>query len=132
MIGIPITNRRFFPQFLRKFKQVKGVCLGECVDGCSIEEDCLRDCHNDGFDIVAHAHSSPADEYRGWICLSTQVLLFDELTILHEVAHILSPGGHDKYWRATLKNIGGTFHKHSFLNFSYPDYSHTCPIRSKR
>lgn len=128
MIGTSITERRLLPLFLRKFLQVKGVCLGECIDGERIDDH-----------TVAHAHAALTDKYRGWICCASAFTLFDERTMLHEVAHILSPSSnptrcHDKYWRATVKRIGGTYKTYPQLCFSIPirDYTHADPIRKRR
>jgi hypothetical protein len=77
------------------------VVAGVFVGGCVIRGDGSR------FRAKAHAHY-PGTTYEGWLCvLSARRLTCREL-LLHELAHLLAPGGHHARWRAKVLEIGGT------------------------
>ena len=117
---VKITKRKNFPKCIRKFKELKGICIGECVNkNSSIDKN-----HS------AHAHSW--SKPKGWICLRYKYQLKEKLTLLHEVAHLIanSPGTlpHGKEWKKAVKDIGGTFksykythngHVYEYLDFTY-------------
>lgn len=99
-----ITKRSQLPKCIRHFKQVKGICIGQCID----KDDTIDKKH------VAHAHSHRDNAYRGWICLRYKYRLRQKLTLLHEVAHLIANSNpktptHGKKWKQAVVQIGGTF-----------------------
>lgn len=120
-----IKNRRKFPKCIRHFQEVKGICIGECVD--------KRDSISPN---IAHAHSDSLDSYHGWICIQYKYRLKEKYTLLHEVAHLIANKlarvpTHGKEWRAVVKRIGGTYKP--YLTFTkslvYLNYAHSDPKR---
>lgn len=100
---IKLIRKYQFPKYLRKFKELKGICIGGCID----KERGIKEKH------WAHAHPHGGfDKYAGWICLRHQFQLKMKLLMLHEMAHLLTPWyctTHGKEWRKALLSIGGTF-----------------------
>ena|SRR5271166_2423930 len=100
-----IRKRNQFPKCIRRFKQLKGICIGACVDNTS---DGISKKH------VAHAHCWKGDRNKGWICLRYKYQLKEKLTLLHEIAHLIANADdkvppHGKKWKKVLLEIGGTF-----------------------
>lgn len=63
------------------------------------------------FRAQAHAHDDPGDEYAGWICVRSARRLYTTAggpsqLMLHELAHLLAPGGHHDAWRAAARALG--------------------------
>lgn len=97
MTKLGIVHRDNWPEWL-KHPAVKGIH----VNGCVVRGVGSR------FRAKAHAHCETDDEYRGWICfLSERRLTIKELG-LHELAHLITPGGHTDAWRNTVITLGGT------------------------
>lgn len=102
---IIIKKRSEFPKCVRKFKELKGICVGCCID----KELINRDFSN----VIAHAHNHPLDVRPGWICLLEKWVLEDEGILLHEIAHLLVGDGnggfrlHGKEFNKVCKEIGG-------------------------
>ncbi len=75
---------------------VAGVFVGGCVErGVGSR-----------FRRKAHAHFQ--GPHKGWICFLSARRLTERMLVLHELAHLLSPGGHDDRWREALLALGGT------------------------
>jgi hypothetical protein len=123
-----IKKRADFPEVIRNFKQIKGICVGGCVD-----KDFPIDKKH-----AAHAHYNKADFYHGWICFRWKYQLKEKFTLLHEVAHIIAGPlivkrgkkwmriSHPKKWREKVAEIGGTYYPYYsyYKNKKYLDYSH--------
>lgn len=92
-----------------KHPAVKGIYVGGCVE------------RGEGsrFHAKAHAHCRPSDPYRGWICFLSAKRLVSKEICLHELAHLITPGGHIDAWRETLIAIGGTLDEVPGLLKSY-------------
>jgi hypothetical protein len=60
------------------------------------------------FRAKAHAHCNKGDENKGWICILGHKRLTDRMLMLHELAHLIAPGGHNDRWRQVLVDLGGT------------------------
>jgi hypothetical protein len=116
-----ITKRKDLPKCVRRFKQLKGICVGGCVD----KSEGIRQDH------IAHAHSC-TKKYKGWICLRYRYQLRERLTLLHEVAHLIvdSPKAlpHGKEWKKTVVDIGGTFKSYRYIRnggeYEYLDFTY--------
>ena len=103
---IIIKKRSKFPKCVRKFKELKGICVGTCIDRFHPEN---------WNNVYAHAHSRNDDDpYKGWICLRDKYILKDRYSLLHEVAHLIADKvdpeyrHHSKKWKEILIKIGGT------------------------
>lgn len=116
-----ITKRSDFPKCLQPFKQLKGICIGKCVN----KNNTISTNH------IAHAHCY-GDGFRGWICLRFKYQLRERLTLLHEVAHLIankSPKtpSHGKKWKDTVVKIGGTYksysYTHNYRTYTYLDFT---------
>jgi predicted SprT family Zn-dependent metalloprotease len=98
---IIIRRRADFPECIRHIKQVKGICIGECINE---PKKRLID--------AGHAHCSEHISY-GWICLRTKYLFQNRNILLHEAAHIINTNtdyrDHGKEWKKIVVEIGGTF-----------------------
>ncbi len=97
-----ILKRAQFPQYAKRFKEIKGICIGGCID----PDDHMAKEH------VAHAHSC-SGPFQGWICFRYKYYL-NKLTLLHEVAHLMANKSrltppHGKKWKQALLSIGGTY-----------------------
>jgi hypothetical protein len=81
--------------------RVRGLCVGQCVDGSPLAPD-----------VYAHAHQYPKDSNRGWICIRSprDVLRRGSrqlsTTVMHELAHLVAAAGHDDDWRRTMRELG--------------------------
>jgi hypothetical protein len=116
-----IRKRSLFPKCIRHFREVKGICVGRCIN----KKDDIKSKH------AAHAHCLPlCKPYQGWICLRRKNILKEKYTLLHEVAHLIankaaSTPSHGKKWRKVVVAIGGTYKL--FLSFDkkriYNDFS---------
>ena len=115
-----IKKRSLFPKCLQKFKELKGICVRECIAGIDMT------------DHAAHAHSASMDAYHGWICLKHAYHLREKLTLLHEMAHLLAnthPGTphHGAAWKKMVTAIGGTFKAYTYkrgkYTVTYQDYT---------
>ena len=82
-----ITKRSKFPQCIRQFMELKGICVGEC---CVQDGDRAPFCSPTGIQSIAHAHARYFEPFMGWICLKREEVLKDEPTLLHEVAHLIA------------------------------------------
>src|SRR5277367_2206873 len=117
-----ITKRKDFPKCVRHFKELKGICIGECIySNGEIDKDHL-----------AHAHCF-FGKHQGWICLRYRQQLKERLTLLHEVAHLIANvfsdiPPHGKLWKNTVVAIGGTYKSYSYIHnyreYEYLDYTH--------
>src|SRR6267142_943204 len=94
-----------------KFPEVKGVFVGGCVE------------HGDGssFRRIAHAHTSGPD--KGMVCVRSPKRLWHmdgapkpSLTMVHELAHIVTNQGHTDKWRKSYKELSK-----QFWGFEIPD-----------
>lgn len=108
---MPALSFKDWPEDFKKHPlAVKGVFVGGCVK------------RGDGSRFRAKAHSHDSNsflDFGGWICfLSAKRLTAREL-VLHELAHILAPGGHNDKWRAKVLEIGGTLDEVPGLLKSY-------------
>lgn len=108
MKRIKLTKRSQFPSYARRFKELKGICIGGCVDP------------DNGFSKghIAHAHSRPS-KFQGWVCFSYRYHL-RKLVLLHEIAHLIANKRkgipwHGKKWKDALVKIGGTFKSFSYI-----------------
>lgn len=86
--------------------QVRGICVGSCVDGSRFSRG-----------TVAHAHYEREDtkttheRYPGFICVeSLRALAWvngDVTRIgLEELAHLIAKGHHGKRWMTTMREMG--------------------------
>jgi hypothetical protein len=81
--------------------RVRGVSVGQCVDGSPLAPD-----------VYAHAHQYPKDSHWGWICVRSprEVLRRGSrhlsTTVMHEFAHLVAAAGHDDDWRRTMRELG--------------------------
>lgn len=120
-----IKNRKNFPKCVQKFKQLKGISIGSCID----PNYTLGEKGSTGIYAAAHTHCI-GGKYHGWICFRFKFQLKEKLTLLHEVAHLISynPNApHGKDWKKTIVEIGGTFksysYKHGYKTSTYLDYT---------
>jgi hypothetical protein len=80
--------------------RVRGLCVGQCVDGSPLPVD-----------VYAHAHQYPKDANRGWICIRSPRDVFRRgsrqlsRTVMHELAHLVAAAGHDDDWRRTMREL---------------------------
>lgn len=105
-MGLVIIDRNKFPICVRRFKELVGISIYQCIR------------NNDPFeDHAAHAHCFNNDLHQGWICLKWEHILYEKFTLLHEVAHLIAdkriwkPSDtifHGKKWREVVQAIGGT------------------------
>ena len=114
-----IRKRSQFPKYLQPFKQLKGICIGQCID----KNDSIKKEH------IAHGHGDVNDKYRGWICLRYKYVLKVKLLMLHEMAHVIANTSgsippHGKAWKDTVIKIGGTF-KEFFFKANGNTYKNT-------
>jgi hypothetical protein len=101
-----IKNRSKFPKCIRKFKEIKGICVEECID--YIDPNPFK---YNGYIIEAHAHPLYFCPFQGWICLRKKKMLKDEGILLHEVAHLIANKlpwirVHGKEFKKVCKEIG--------------------------
>jgi hypothetical protein len=81
--------------------RVRGLCVGQCVDGSPLAAD-----------VYAHAHQYPRDSNRGWICIRSPRDVLKRgsrelsTTVMHELAHLVAIAGHDDDWRKTMRELG--------------------------
>ena len=98
---IVIRSRKDFPKCLRPLKEIKGICIGECI---CFPGRRLKD--------VGHAHCAQHSP-PGWICLRRKHLLKCKGILLHEAAHIIVSNTHNrdhgKEWKRVVVAIGGSF-----------------------
>lgn len=106
-----IKRRSKLPKCIRRFMELKGICVGQCINPKSkIEDDC-----------DAHAHSNYFDLNRGFICVRYKYHLREKYLLLHEVAHLIvnkteNIPHHGKAWKKVVAEIGGTY-------LPYPSYN---------
>jgi hypothetical protein len=87
-----------YPQF-DQYPEFRGLFVGGCVErGVGSR-----------FRHQAHAHWS--GDHAGWICVLSWRRLYTaqgtpSQLMLHEVAHLLAPGGHHDKWRAQARELG--------------------------
>lgn len=98
---LEVVKGIYAPSGIPKGHTPSGIPKGH-VGGCRWGDEFERG-------ALAHAHTAYNDRH-GWICLSTQDLLADESTLLHEVAHLYTPSqaGHNDTWRRHVVRIGGS------------------------
>lgn len=85
---------------------VVGIALGGCVEAVGTErKGAMR--------RKAHAHTSPHDAWRGWLCFlssnPSRVLTSSGAPtrlLWHEWAHIHANAGHTERFRALLRAVG--------------------------
>lgn len=63
---------------------VQGLCLGYCPTGSLF--------------LNERAHAHVRGRFKGFICVAPGHEPTDQL-LLHELAHLYEPGGHEKRWR---------------------------------
>lgn len=97
-------SRHHWPEPLQGYQELKGVFVG----GCYKRGEGSR------FRAKAHTHYK-----EGRICILSPARLAEKMLLLHELAHVLAPGGHDDKWRAKLLEIGGTLDEVPGLLRSY-------------
>jgi hypothetical protein len=101
-----IEKRSNFPKCVRRFKKLKGICIGCCIDKESVDGDYPG--------AIAHSHNDPLGFRFGWICLSKKWILENDGILLHEIAHLLVNDGrkgvrlHGKEFKKVCKEIGAT------------------------
>ncbi len=85
---------------------VRGVTVGECVDGAEWGETA-------DYKEVAHAHTrSTHDRYVGHICVKSWDDLFEghqmrvSAVVLEELAHLRADAGHTEAWRREMHKLG--------------------------
>lgn len=108
-----IKKRADFPSCIRQYKELKGICVGECIDKSVI----FKKGH------IAHAHCYDGDAHQGWICVRCKYHLKIKMLMLHEVAHLiacksLSTPPHGKKWREVLLKMGGTYKGYRYKDAS--------------
>jgi hypothetical protein len=85
---------------LLSHSRVRGISVGQCVDGSALAPD-----------VYAHAHQYPKDSNRGWICVRSPRNVLKpgsrqlSTTVMHELAHLVSAAGHDDDWRRTMLEL---------------------------
>ena len=84
---------------------------------------CVERGEGSSFRAKAHAHNLKSDPHFGWVCFRSmkrvgEVVMLDHAafafevmkpsrTLLHEVAHVLTPGHwHDDTWRRKMREMG--------------------------
>jgi hypothetical protein len=131
-----IKKRSNFPKCVQEFKELKGICVGECIDNLGYYPPDSTRIGRYPYP-EAHAHSHNGDPWQGYICLAYKRLLADHYTLLHEVAHLIAntknEPSHGKEWRTAVMSIGGTYKPYEFWyrgkDYSYSvDLSHADPI----
>ena len=119
-----VVDRDNYPEYLKKFKELQGICIGGCIDPN----------HKIDKEHDAHAHAHFIDPHRGWICLRYKYQFREKFLMLHEMAHLIANKlsfipDHGKEWRKVVKEIGGTFKSFHITqnkkNIWYPDFTHT-------
>ena len=73
-----------WPPVLCGHEVVRGFCLGFCVTNGSFRR--------------AEAHAHVGGRFDGFICIAPGIEPSDQL-LLHELAHLYTPGGHTRRWR---------------------------------
>jgi hypothetical protein len=124
---IKITKRSEFPKCVQKFKELKGICIGGCVD---------KDVSFTNDDCWAHSHSNSYDKYTGWICLHYKYQLKHKLLLLHEVAHLIAnkqknTHHHGTRWKQAVSYIGGTYKAYTYQYKGEPQYHLDFTYRNK-
>lgn len=118
-----LTERITFPKCVRHIKQLKGICIGQCVN---LELDPEND-----LTTTSPGHSHPHyGKHQGWICLRYKYQLKEKNTLLHEAAHLIanksnSTPDHGSKWRQAVIKIGGTLQSYLSYNkkFTYDDFT---------
>lgn len=90
--GLP---RDQWPTILQQYPECEGVYVEGCVT------------RGKGSSFRASAHAHTEGRYADYLCFRGQNL-HKPMLVLHELAHLLQPGGHTDKWRAKLLEIGGT------------------------
>jgi hypothetical protein len=99
-----------YPEWVRGFSEVKGIYVNGCVSDGAWEDVTPHKDQLPGEQALAHAHNSTWDDYSGWICLNNEYDRHNKYLLLHELAHILTPGcDHNNRWRRKLVELGGNF-----------------------
>jgi hypothetical protein len=81
-----------------KHEAVKGVAVGECVEGKKWKKSC-----------TAHAHyAGSGREFGGWLCFKGEEGLQNKVVQIHELAHLVAPRGHGERWRKAVLALGGS------------------------
>jgi hypothetical protein len=121
-----LKNRKDFPKCVRQFSELKGICVGECIDKTyAFNPDPMRE--------AGHCHI--VGSFEGWICLTRKFQLKEKYTLLHELAHIITHNrygfqikSHGKEWKKVVVEIGGTYKAYVCLGYGkkrrYRDYTH--------
>lgn len=92
---MPVTP---YPEFAN-YPEFIGLFVGGCVE------------RGDGSRFRVRAHAHWGDDHTGWICVLSPRRLYTESgkpsqVMLHELAHLLEPGGHHDKWRAAARALG--------------------------
>lgn len=93
MPTLPWTD---WPRTLHDAPALLGVYVGGCVE------------RGDGSSFRAQAHAHTAGPWAGWICVRAARRLAQDNLMRHELAHVVTPGGHTDAWRHTLLALGGS------------------------
>lgn len=90
-----------WPGPLQGRREVRGVCVGGCVDGSRLSGN-----------RWAHAHTR--GNHLGWICYRNEHVLASREVAIHELAHLVRGDGgcHDALWRETCLELGGSLDSH--------------------
>lgn len=89
-------------QALLDHPDVRGVCIGCCVDGKPLSTD---------YDAHAHLYIE-GERYPGFICFRTERALAGVnpikvgRTSIHELAHLIANQHHSEAWRNTMRQLG--------------------------
>ena len=98
-----VLNKRYrlkktdYPKCLRGYPELKGIYVNGCIeDGSPWNEN-----------SYAHTHRKTS-KHPGIICVENESSLFNEMSMLHELAHLLTSGyGHRDPWRKKFIELGG-------------------------
>lgn len=87
-----------YPPFADR-PELAGVFVGGCVE------------RGVGSSFRARAHAHWAGDHAGWICVRSYRRLYTDSggpsqLMLHELAHLIAPGGHHDKWRAAARALG--------------------------
>jgi hypothetical protein len=117
-----LRKRSAFPECVRHIKQLKGICIGTCINPNTQPKDDLT------YKSPGHSHPYHG-KYQGWICLKYKYQLKEKNTLLHEAAHLIAnkargTPAHGVKWKSILIKLGGTLHQYFSYNkkFIYDDF----------
>jgi hypothetical protein len=128
-----ITDRNEFPKCIRHFKELKGICVGCCIDpSYKLTVDTIIRGKKAKTHAHAHSWTRIKDKYQGFICVRYMRTLNNKLTLLHEVAHLIVNKNmttplHGERWKKAVVKIGGTYKQYVYVygskKLTFPDYT---------